>query len=124
MIKLHNELMSVQQKLIECQNSLIHSPVDKIEIHLDIKIKNMLDAIVNHSNELLNTKQQEILITPPPSSNTSGSADFKDDNNNFNSINLSVNRANIESLVNSLRDFKIQAIEVEKALDENSSLLK
>lgn len=115
--------MSVQQKLIECEKSLIHSPVDKIAIHLDIKIKNMLESIISNSNELISNK--ELLMTPPASSTTSSSADFKDDNNNhFNSINSSSNRSNIEYLVNSLRDFKVQAIEVEKALDENSSLLK
>lgn len=122
LIKLHNELMSVQQKLIECEKSLIHSPVEKIEDHLDLKIKNLLDSITITNNEM--TTSKEILITPPASSNTSSSIDYKDDNNNFNSINLSTNRANIESLVTSLRDFKNQAIEVEKALDENSSLLK
>ena len=89
--------MSVQQKLIECEKSLIHSPVEKIEDHLDLKIKNLLDSITITNNEM--TTSKEILITPPASSNTSSSIDYKDDNNNFNSINLSTNRANIESLV-------------------------
>lgn len=84
--------MSVQQKLIECEKSLIHSPVDKIEVHLDSQIKKMLDSIIG--NEMPN---KEVMITPPASSNSSELID--DNNNTFPSIASSANRANIESLV-------------------------
>ncbi len=92
LIKLHNELMSVQQKLIECEKSMIHSPVDKIEDALSLSIKNMLDSIT--SNEF-NAKKE----SPNDSTNTSDSMSFKDNNNNFDSINSSGNRDKIESLV-------------------------
>ena len=85
--------MSVQQKLIECEKSMIHSPVDKIEDALSLTIKNMLDSIT--SNEL-NAKKE----SPNDSTNTSDSMSYKDNNNNnFNSINSSGNRDKIESLV-------------------------
>lgn len=44
LIKLHNELMSVQQKLLECEKAL-NSPVD-CEAHLDAKVNHMLGQIV------------------------------------------------------------------------------
>ena len=95
--------MSVQQKLIECEKSLVHSPVEKIEDALSLLIKNMLDSIIN--NEIISKKE---LLSPNDSThkiiNISESMDYKDNNNNnndnFNSINSTVNRDKIESLVN------------------------
>jgi hypothetical protein len=86
--------MSVQQKLIECEKSMIHSPVDKIEDAFSLTIKNILDSIA--SNEL-NAKKE----SPNDSTNTSDSMSYKDNNNNnnFNLINSSGNRDKIESLV-------------------------
>jgi hypothetical protein len=175
LIKLHNDLMSVQQKLVECERS-IDAPIDQLDRHLDLKI----DHILNQKIELLQQLQQQqsaaaaaaanLLIRTPPispnvtttttttsntsssgtsskgsfesskssnsssSSSSSSSSDDKDENNNlFQSVsstatsattNSKINWASIESLMHSMKDFKNQVIEIDKALDANAHLLK
>ena len=90
MIKLHNDLMSVKQKLIECEKSM-NVPVDSIENFLDSKIHTVLESIINTENAKANLG----LLTPTVSSNgiaSSKESSFesktgveKDENNNYSS---------------------------------------
>ena len=50
MIKLHNDLMSVQQKLIELDESLC-SPVTSIDSHLDVKLNTMMELIMQNTGD-------------------------------------------------------------------------
>jgi len=149
LIKLHNELMSVQQKLIECEKSL-NLPVDKIEAHLDLKIGSTLEALLHGSNGALSPNyvaSTKLLVTnsngatmassplmgfTPPSSPSESTNDSKEDMSQLSQKNAyqSTSSAkqppwnNFDSLVISIRDFKNQAIEIEKALEENAAMLK
>lgn len=132
LIKLHNDIMSVQQKLIECDKA-ITAPFERIDASLDIKINNILDLIVIKSNENSSSSmvQKQLNFSPvtPTATLSSGASKSdsydskvssdKDDNNNAKYTNL-----NVDCLVSTIRDFKLQAAEMEKILDDNSSLLK
>ena len=129
MIKLHNELMSVQQKLLECEKAL-NSPVD-CENHLDSKINHMLKLIIDGSNNGGDLSKAALLLTPTVSSNlnTSGgsqssSLNKNNSNKEFNSQVSSIDSktsdannnqlCNIVSIINSVKGFKNHAIEIEK----------
>ena len=58
LIKLHNDLMSVQQKLVECEKSM-DKPTDQIDRYLDSKINNLLDSLINLKNEYSTNLQQQ-----------------------------------------------------------------
>lgn len=142
LIKLHNELMSVQQKLLECEKAL-NSPVD-CESHLDSRINQMLKLIVDGSNNGGDLSRAAMLLTPTVSSNltTSGASGSQTSSLNKNNSNKEFNTSqvssieskasdannnqlsNIDSIINSVKNFKNQAIEIEKALDENAHLLR
>ena len=91
LIKLHNDLMSVKQKLIECEKSM-NEPVDSNERLLDSKINSALDLIIVYNSD---HKMHHLPLTPTLSSNgiasskessiDSKNSDTKDDNNNSNS---------------------------------------
>jgi len=79
LIKLHNELMSVQQKLLECERAL-NSPVD-CEQHLDAKVNSMLSQIVGvcspqNNGSLVKNISKDPLMSPQSSSHPS-SIDLK-----------------------------------------------
>lgn len=140
LIKLHNELMSVQQKLLECEKAL-NSPVD-CERHLDTEINRMLDLIVGGSNtdvKFANISSNSSSNQTSSLKNNSGTGshlkDFashvssiesklSDGNNNRLSSLDKNGMCNINSIITSVKGIKSQAIEVEKALDENAALLR
>lgn len=89
LIKLHNELMSVQQKLIECEKAL-NSPVD-CETHLDTQINHMLGLIVTRS-------KSSMLLTPPSSTHVTTSSS---NSNSLKNNSKDVASNSIESKANS-----------------------
>jgi TANK-binding kinase 1 len=137
LIKLHNDLMSVKQKLIECEKSM-NVPLDSIESLLDVRINTALDQIIAcnalpilltpavSSNGIANSKESS-MDSSKNGDNNSSTTSKDDNNNNFNSQSLVSSKAighyNIENFVLSLKEFKNQTIEIEKALDENAVLL-
>lgn len=109
LIKLHNDIMSVQQKLIECDKAMT-APFDRIDTSLDSKINNILELIViksNENNSLFSSKGpinfQPVTPTATLSSTGSNKIDSfesrssgtneKDENNNRS------NRGSLDSLV-------------------------
>ena len=77
LIKLHNEMMSVQQKLLECERAL-NSPVD-CEQHLDAKVNSMLSQIVGvcspqSAGSLVKNISKDPLVSPQNSSNSNASS--------------------------------------------------
>ncbi len=77
LIKLHNEMMSVQQKLLECERAL-NSPVD-CEQHLDAKVNSMLSQIVGvcspqSTGSLVKNISKDPLVSPQNSSNSNASS--------------------------------------------------
>jgi hypothetical protein len=112
MIKLHNDLMSVKQKLIDCEKSIKFESVDSIEKTLDSKIKTTLDSIITCYNTET-AKPPFNLLTPTVSSNgiasskessiESKSGAEKDDNNNypssFSSSKQTGNSYNFQSFI-------------------------
>ena len=131
LIKLHNDIMSVQQKLIECDKA-ITAPFERIDASLDFKINNILDLIIikNNDKSICSMSKQLNYSPATPTATLSSAASKsdsldskifadKDDNNNGKYSNL-----NVDCLVSTIRDFKLQATEMEKILDDNFSLLK
>lgn len=57
LIKLHNDIMSVQHKLIECEKAM-ENPIDSIETILDAKIADTLDYLVENFGNLPMTNGQ------------------------------------------------------------------
>ncbi|CAF0916400.1 unnamed protein product [Brachionus calyciflorus] len=132
LIKLHNDIMSVHQKLIECDKA-ITAPFDRIDASLDSKINNILELIIIKSNENSNSSIVKPInyspVTPAATLSSGCSKGDSIDSRNTNErddINNNSRYSNIsvDSLVNTIRDFKLQAAEMEKVLDDNSSLLK
>ena len=132
LIKVHNDIMSVQQKLIECDKA-ISAPFYNIDTSLDSKINNILETITVKGNENTNSSVLKHIYTPVTpfqrlSTSKNDSFDSKntsvrdDTNESANSSKLS--NVSVDSLVNTIRDFKYQAGEIEKMLDDNSALLK
>lgn len=122
LIKLHNDLMSVQQKLVELED-LISAPVDSIDAQLDGNMNALIDIIINTYND------KSLPMTP---TSVNGMASLKDSsassiksktNEIMNSIDSAKN-FNFDSLVTSIKDFRLHTQEMERALDENCSLLK
>ncbi|RNA10812.1 serine threonine- kinase TBK1 [Brachionus plicatilis] len=129
LIKLHNDIMSVQQKLVECDKA-ITAPFERIDASLDSKINNILELIIFKSSDNSDTPILKHFSPETPKHTLSSGASKadsydskmssdKDDNNNGKYSNL-----NVDCLVSTIRDFKLQAAEIEKILDDNSSLLK
>ena len=80
LIKLHNDLMSVQQKLIECEKSL-NEPVECVQKLLDTKINLFIDLIVNYKSDLNNNNNlaSPKIITPlTPTMSSHGTASYKE----------------------------------------------
>jgi hypothetical protein len=106
LIKLHNDLMSVKQKLIELEQS-ISIPVDSLSAQLDIKMKIIIDLIVQSQMD----KTQSMPMTPTSSngmnslvkdesSSSMKSKSGKEDQfNPYNSIESIKNWKKMEQLV-------------------------
>lgn len=127
--------MSVQQKLLECETAL-NSPVD-CESHLDAKINHMLKLIVEGSNTGGDLAKAAMLLSPAGSSNitSSGIGGSQASSLNKNNSNKELNTSqvlsieskasdannnqlsNIDSIINSVKSFKIHAQEIEKGND-------
>lgn len=145
LIKLHNELMSVQQKLVECEKAL-NSPVD-CENHLDTRINRMMNLILENSNNTVDLTRNAMFYSNDQMAQASNSKNnsLKNSKNSLhvNSDNISQNNrqnigtdsnnnriidvgnlGNIDSIIKSVKNFKDQAIVIEKALDDNAAYLR
>ena len=104
LIKLHNDLMSVQQKLIECEKSL-NEPVECVQKLLDNKINVFIDLIVNYNidsnNNNVNIKSSKIITPLTPTMSSQSTASYKEsslesnrDNNSHISYNSKISNWN------------------------------
>jgi hypothetical protein len=108
--------MSVQQKLVELEDSL-STPVDTIDTQLDSKMSSMIDLIIQTQHNNAQNDKQSLPMTPNSTSNgmisfkdltssmksktTGGSTSSKDDNmNGFSSIDSAKNYQSLENLLN------------------------
>lgn len=101
LIKLHNDIMSVQKKLIDCEKEM-NAPFDRNDKFLDTKLNTLIECILNVNKSAmpinnLNSKPPIIANYMPPTPSNTLSSSFNGSGNG----NLSNSKENSELPLNS-----------------------
>lgn len=132
LIKLHNDIMSVQKKLIDCEREM-NKPFENNEKLLDSRIESIIEAIVQHQKSTLaiaSSPRQQPHMTrtatapsvsqyqlPPTPSNTLSTSSYSNTNNSGGVIARDANATDSPPVSN---DFSSNVRPANSSLDSSS----